>query len=159
MAIDPQTITTAYNAWHALLSWPYWKLPGGFAVGFLGSGAYITALNFKFIGADDAQRAIVMEPFLQRYSMGKIHGWKCVWYCSIGGLIAVVFQFDVPNFVAVQNLILGATWPAIISQFLSGRMVSPSLDELKGLAKPPEPMSQEIKKKLKELEKKISKTV
>jgi hypothetical protein len=63
----------------------------------------------------------------------------------------------VPNFVAVQSLILGATWPAIISQFLSGRMLNPSVAELAALEKGPEQLDDSIKTKLKELEGKISK--
>lgn len=116
--------------------WPYWKLVGAFLVGALGSAAYITALHFKFIGVNDEERAIILDPFKDRYSFrSSVNFYKCVWYSTVGGFIAVVFQFDVPNFVAVQSLILGATWPAVVSQFLSGRMVVPSRDELDNLRK------------------------
>ncbi len=107
----------------------YTKLIPSFLVGGLGSAAYITALYFKFVGDTDANRAIVTQPFRARIS-GNMSFLKCSWYCIVGGFIAVVFQFDVPTFVAVQSLILGATWPAIVSQFLSGRMVNPKQEEL-----------------------------
>lgn len=108
------------------------KLVYSFLVGFLGSAAYITALNFKFIGESDRHRKFVIGPFLQQYS-NQISKSKCFWYCIIGGSVAVVFQYDVPNFVAVQSLILGATWPAVVSQFLSGRMTGPSAAEISDL--------------------------
>ena len=111
------------------------KLVYSFLVGSLGSAAYITALYFKFIGDSDDNRSIIFKPFCKKYT-NDTAVLKCLWYCVIGGFIAVVFQFDVPNFVAVQSLILGATWPAIVSQFLSGRMASatkPELDKLNGL--------------------------
>lgn len=111
------------------------KLILAFLVGSLGSGAYITALYFKFIGDSDENRGIIFRPFYKKYSTD-VDYRKCLWYCGVGGCIAVVFQFDVPTFVAVQSLILGATWPAIVSQFLSGRMAAPSAKELDGLANP-----------------------
>jgi hypothetical protein len=104
------------------------KLIFAFLVGFLGSAAYITALYFKFVGDSDQNRSIILKPFCKS-TVSAISYVKCFWYCIIGGFIAVVFQFDVPNFVAVQSLILGATWPAIVSQFLSGRMSEPSPKE------------------------------
>ena len=107
----------------------YLKLLYSFTVGGIGSAAYITALYFRFVGETKETRRIVIEPFLKRYSdVASVP--KCFWYCLIGGFIAVIFQFDVPNFVAVQSLILGATWPAIVSQFLSGRMTHPNPREI-----------------------------
>lgn len=118
---------------------PYLKLVYAFIVGMIGSAAYVTALYFKFIGETDDTRRIVMGPFL-KFKNGKdglfrssMSVWKCIWYCGMGGCIAVIFQFDVPNFVSVQSLILGVTWPAIVSQFLSGRMVYPNKGELEKL--------------------------
>lgn len=102
------------------------KLIGAFLVGFVGSAAYITALYFKFIGVDDKSRSIIMNPFC---SNGRVSKVKCLWYACMGGCIAVIFQFDVPNFVAIQSLILGATWPAVVAQFLSGRLASPTKEE------------------------------
>ncbi len=126
-----------------LIADSHMKLVLAFLVGAIGSAAYITALYFKFIGDTDGSRTILMRPFTKfKYNKKtgllerKMNIGKCVWYCFIGGCIAVIFQFDVPNFVSVQSLILGATWPAIVSQFLSGRMANPSQKELEDIAKP-----------------------
>lgn len=125
----------------------YSKLILAFAVGAIGSAAYITALYFKFIGETDDHRRIIMMPFqnlegmLDGTTIRKMSVSKCFWYCVVGGCIAVIFQFDVPNFVAVQSLILGATWPAIVSQFLSGRMASPTSSELDLLRRASSPLS------------------
>ncbi len=141
-----------YNLFHNTYMWSilfqnliifleqHLKLLLAFIVGCVGSFAYITALYFKFIGDTEDNRRIVMSPFLNLKSEGgrivkKMSFSKVAWYCGIGGGIAVIFQFDVPNFVAVQCLILGATWPAIVSQFLSGRMANPSQKELDALDK------------------------
>lgn len=113
------------------------KLIFAFVVGFIGSAAYLTALYFKFIGDTETNRQIVLQPFFKKkknfLEESQMGIQKCLWYCMFGGLIAVIFQFDVPNFVGVQSLILGATWPAIVSQFLSGRMANPTKSELDAL--------------------------
>ncbi|MBP9718944.1 MAG: hypothetical protein KBD46_00580, partial [Candidatus Levybacteria bacterium] len=103
------------------------KLIFAFLVGFLGSVGYVTALHFKFVGGADKNREIIIKPFYSSSSF--LTFFKHFWYCLIGGLIALIFQIDVPNFVGIQSLILGATWPAIVSQFLSGRLVSLSDEE------------------------------
>ncbi len=137
------------------------KLFGSFLVGMLGSAAYFTALYFKFIGISDEQRGILLEPFKEPPSYARLFNSKpfsskkVLWYSIIGGFIAVVFQYDVPNFVAVQSLILGATWPAVVSQFLSGRMVAPSQEELK--EKTPKPYGQDVEKRIKKIEQGLKK--
>jgi hypothetical protein len=120
---------------YLLLSYPQLRsyvdpiLIKAFIVGALGSVAYITALYFKFIGGTDENRNIISGPFLRKDG-GGISFAKIIWYCFIGGCISVIFQIDVPNFVAIQDFILGITWPAIVSQFLSGRMVYPNPEEI-----------------------------
>lgn len=98
-------------------------------MGFLGSIAYFTALYFKFVGINDDYREIILEPFLRNKYSSSISKRKVLWYSSIGGFIACVFQANVPTFVAIQSFIIGATWPGVVSQFLSGRMESPTHDE------------------------------
>ena len=105
-----------------------------FLIGFMGSAAYITALLFNFIGDGATSRAAMLKPFCTKYSQD-IHWLKFIWYCVVGGTVAVVFQLNIPNLVAVQNFILGATWPAIVSQFLSGRMSSPAKEDLEDITK------------------------
>lgn len=115
----------------------HFKLLAAFLVGFLGSAAYLTTLYFKFVGDADSVRNILVSPFLNKE--GAVSFSKVLFYCTIGGAVALVFQWDVPNFVAVQNLILGITWPLIVSQFLSGRMISPSKREIDEYGKALEP--------------------
>lgn len=128
-------MVAAFSAWifTFALSWNWvliGRLLGSFLVGCIGSGAYFTALYFKFVGRSDAQRKIILDPFI-RYENDepKVSIRKVVWYCCLGGSIAVVFQYSVPNFVAIQSFIIGATWPSVVSQFLSGRMEEPTKDE------------------------------
>lgn len=104
------------------------KLILSFVVGFLGSAAYLSTLFFKFVGDEDNSRRVMLQPFQGRNIA--ITLFKCCLYCFIGGAVSTVFQYDVPNFVPIQDLILGVTWPAIISQHLSGRMKKPSQEEL-----------------------------
>ena len=131
--LEPAVQATIRESWVlGVLLWPYWKLIFAFFAGMVGSAAYITALYFRFIGENDSERRVVMKPFMKRYSVfGELDKLKCFWYCCVGGAVAVIFQVDVPTFVAVQSLILGATWPAVISQFLSGKMVAPARDDIK----------------------------
>lgn len=154
---EPVLVTQATSTISAIATWSYWKLVWAFLAGAGGSSAYITALYFHFVGHTQIERRIVIERFLKKYSIhDEVDLPKCIWYCTIGGAIAVIFQVDVPNFVAVQSLILGATWPAVISQFLSGRMVSPSKQDLNDIQKKEESiapnlieMANDIKKKAK----------
>jgi hypothetical protein len=102
---------------------PQNKLIFSFIVGAIGSAAYITVLGLRLIGSDEDEGE--QNPFMARFSFPrKPDYYKCTWYVLMGGAIATVFQVDVDQFVAVQSLILGATWPAVISQFLSGRMTT-----------------------------------
>ena len=109
----------------------FWKLFFSFAAGALGSTAYITALNFHFVTSSKEQRDKVIKPFYRKYTDSLCYK-KVGWYAFIGGSVASIFQVDVPTFVPVQSLILGATWPAVISQFLSGKMTE-SIPDFSGL--------------------------
>lgn len=104
------------------------KLFFAFIAGFIGSLAYVSVLYFKFIGRSNHERDLILRPFLSGVS--GIHFWKLIWYCCIGGAIAVIFQYPEPTFVPVQNFLLGVSWPAIVSQHISGRMKSPTEDEI-----------------------------
>lgn len=105
-----------------------------FFVGGLGSFAYLTAVYFKFIGGNDNNRKIILEPFYENNNFySKLSFIKIFWYSFVGGSIALVFQINVPVFAAVQSLIIGFTWPMIVGQFLSGRMSLPTEDEREAL--------------------------
>lgn len=118
----------------------FWKLFFSFIAGALGSTAYITALYFHFVTTSKQQRNEVIKPFYRRYT-GSLCYKRVGWYAFIGGSIAMIFQVDVPAFVPVQSLILGATWPAVISQFLSGKMTEPIPDNLSTYQRPNEVIS------------------
>ncbi len=100
------------------------RLFWSFIIGATGSAAYFTALYFKFVGYTDAHRNIIIEPFRKTndYFFNRISGWKVLWYCCVGGAISLIFQISTPQLVAIQGFILGAAWPSVVSQYLSGRM-------------------------------------
>lgn len=104
----------------------FWKLFFSFLAGATGSAAYISAVYFNFVTRDEESRDAALRPFQKGYSFNRTMCFKkTLWYTFIGGFIAMIFQYDVPSLVPVQSMILGATWPAVISQFLSGKMVEP----------------------------------
>lgn len=111
-----------------------WKLCFAYIAGFIGSLAYVSALYFKFIGRSHNERMLILQPFLN--SDDSIHIRKLIWYCSMGGLIAVVFQYPEQTFVPVQNFLFGVSWPAIVSQHISGRMKDPTDKEIDDYTKP-----------------------
>jgi hypothetical protein len=117
-------------------------LISAFFFGFFGSVSYITALYFNFVGSDMKVRELLIHPFKKE---GKINIFKIAWYCSIGGFIALVFQTPTSTFVPIQNFILGVTWPATVSQYLSGRMGNPSTKEMEDYLNQSEKEKQTIK--------------
>jgi hypothetical protein len=106
-----------------------------FSMGSLGSLAYLAALYFRFVGLAPKDLNILLEPFkdCSNENHSRSRWWvvtlKGMLYASVGGFIAVVFQWDVQNFVPVQDLIMGITWPTVVTQFLSGRLAGPRNDE------------------------------
>jgi len=110
------------------------KLLFAFIAGLIGSLAYVSVLYFKFIGRSNQERMLILKPFLDKD--GAIHFFKLLWYCCIGGAIAVLFQYPEPTFVPVQSFLLGISWPAIVSQHISGRMKDPTVNEMSELVKP-----------------------
>jgi hypothetical protein len=113
---------TTVGEWHDLYA--------GF-IGFAGSMAYFTAVYFGFVGQSLDSRTHILTHF---QGQNGIHLLKPIWYAVFGGVIATVFQLLQSEFVPVQSLILGATWPSVVAQFLSGRQTGPSDDEAKRAA-------------------------
>lgn len=116
------TVLTTVGEWHDLYA---------AFIGFAGSMAYFTAAYFGFVGQSLDSRAHILRHFQGRNG---VHLLKVIWYAVFGGVIATVFQLLQSEFVPVQSLILGATWPAVVTQFLSGRQTGPSADEEKRAA-------------------------
>lgn len=105
----------------------FWRLFFAFLVGLVGSLAYVSIVYFKFIGKNDAERQIILKPFLKN---DEIHILKLFWYCIIGGLIAAIFQYPESTFVSIQSFLLGVGWPSLVLHHISGRMKDPSEDEI-----------------------------
>jgi len=107
-----------------------------FVVGFMGSLAYFTAMYFRFIAGSRLDRIIMFSSFRKCRDDGShvVSRRKVVWYCALGGAVALVFQLPEPTFVPIQALILGVTWPSIIIHLLSGRMAEPTQQERNDLA-------------------------
>lgn len=91
-----------------------------FLIGFIGSMAYVTAVNFKFVGGNDDHRSVMLSPF--RNKKDRLCPVRFVWYALVGGLIATIFQMPQSAFAPIQNFIIGCAWPAMVTQFLTGRM-------------------------------------
>ncbi|MBI4201782.1 MAG: hypothetical protein HY532_01525 [Chloroflexi bacterium] len=91
--------------------------------------AYYTVVYFGFIGAGRESRDYILSHFWGKNGGGTL--LKVTWYILVGGAIAGVFQLAETAFVPVQSFILGATWPSIVGQLLSGRQAGPSEGELR----------------------------
>jgi hypothetical protein len=94
---------------------------GAVIIGIVGSGAYVTALLLGFLGDGALQQlrprfeTIRGTPPKTAYSYAKLG-----LFTLFGGLIALVFQLAAGGvFAPVQALVLGATWPTVISQVLA----------------------------------------
>ncbi len=94
---------------------------GATLVGAIGSAAYLTALLLGFLG-DIALlqmrprfELLSGKPLTKRLSMGRI-----ALFVLFGGAIAAVFQMGQGDvFAPIQALVLGATWPTVISQIMA----------------------------------------
>lgn len=96
-----------------------WELLWAWIIGTIGSIAYFTVVYFGFIGSGRESRDTILGYFWGK--TGRTTLLKVVWYSFVGGFIAGIFQLAETAFVPVQSFILGATWPSIVGQLLSGR--------------------------------------
>ncbi|MBI2171698.1 MAG: hypothetical protein HYU30_06720 [Chloroflexi bacterium] len=96
-----------------------WRGLWAFLIGMVGSVAYFTVVYFGFVGSGKESRDLILGYFWGKN--GRTTLAKVAWYSLVGGLIAGVFQLAERAFVPVQSFILGATWPSIVGQLLSGR--------------------------------------
>lgn len=87
-----------------------------FLIGALGGSAYLIAAWAGFVGKDDSSRDRVLKYF------GQSGGFVLVpAYIVTAGGIALVFQLPERGLVPIQAFIIGCTWPAVVSNYLSGR--------------------------------------
>jgi hypothetical protein len=91
---------------------PWWAA----GIGALGGLAYLVAAWAGFVGKDENSRDRVLKYFVAS------RPWMLVpAYVLTAGGIALVFQLPERGLVPVQAFILGCTWPAVVSNYLSGR--------------------------------------
>jgi hypothetical protein len=94
---------------------------GSLIVGLIGSAAYMTALFLGFLG-DAPLKALQprFEVLRGTPPVVKVSRLKLSLFALFGGLIATVFQLaQGVTFAPIQALVLGATWPTVISQILA----------------------------------------
>jgi hypothetical protein len=104
---DPKMAQTLDQVFFSIFSNPVPVY--AFIIGIVGSLAYYTALRLGYIGGEN--QASLLEVF---------DGWTIVAFCLLGGGIAAIFQMAQPNaFAPIQALVLGITWPTLISQYVT----------------------------------------
>ena len=96
-------------------------MAAAFLVGVIGSAAYLVALLFGYLGdlALD-QLGSKFETAKGTPAVKQLSGRRLAIFAFFGGGIALVFQWaQGAVFAPIQALVLGATWPTIISQWLA----------------------------------------
>lgn len=96
-------------------------IAGAVIIGTAGSAAYLTALFLGFLG-DTPLKALRphFETIRGTPPVTRLSGQRFVAFVVFGGFVASVFQLAQGTpFAAVQALVLGATWPTVISQILT----------------------------------------
>lgn len=129
-------INYAQDIYNALNALPFEDKIASFVVGVLGSYAYVTALFFGFVAESSKKRDLILKPFVNKlydFQPSKLNVIRTLWYCSMGGVIASLFQFTISNFAPIQSLIIGAAWPSTILPYLSGRMMEANKIDLEAL--------------------------
>jgi hypothetical protein len=96
-------------------------IAGAVIIGTVGSAAYLTALFLGFLG-DTPLKALRprFETIAGTPPVTRLSSLRFVAFVVFGGFVASVFQLaQGTTFAAVQALVLGATWPTVISQILT----------------------------------------
>jgi hypothetical protein len=96
-------------------------IAGAVIIGTIGSAAYLTALFLGFLG-DTPLKALRprFETIAGTPPVTRLSWLRFVGFVVFGGFVASVFQLaQGTTFAAVQALVLGATWPTVISQILT----------------------------------------
>ena len=92
-----------------------------FLIGFAGAFAYHLGVYVGFIARDareDLLKHLGPSPDTIRYIR-----WL---FWLVGGVVAAVFQMaDADTLVPIQAFVLGASWPAVVTQLMSGRSNPP----------------------------------
>ena len=96
-------------------------IAGAISIGIIGSAAYLTALFLGFLGEAPLKALRPRFEVLRGTPpIVKLAGWRFTAFIVFGGFVAAVFQLaQGTTFAPVQALVLGATWPTVISQILA----------------------------------------
>lgn len=84
------------------------------AVGSVGSAAYLVALWVGLVGSTGGKERILAH-FRELWAL------KVPLFIAGGGAVAMVFQLPEGKLIPVQAFIIGCTWPAVVSNYLSGK--------------------------------------
>jgi hypothetical protein len=92
---------------------PFCNVLGAFAIGALGSWAFLIGVASGLVARGQRSDLLTYldgELFLQAV------------FVLIGGAVAAVFQAgQATSFAPIQALVIGSTWPTVISQYLAGQ--------------------------------------
>jgi hypothetical protein len=110
-------------------------LAAAFVVGLIGSSGYLTALLLGFLGEVPIQQLRPkFEVIKGNPPTGRMSIFRIALFALFGGGIALVFQWAQGIiFAPIQALVLGATWPTIIAQFIA-RGGETDADKIRDLA-------------------------
>ncbi|MDQ4124242.1 MAG: hypothetical protein M3134_01400 [Actinomycetota bacterium] len=95
---------------------------GALILGALGSGAHLAALLLGFLGQAPIDEFM---PYFTTFKAKRrprvqVSRRRVAAFVFFGGGVAAAFQLAQPDvFAPVQSLVLGATWPTVISQIMS----------------------------------------
>jgi hypothetical protein len=116
-----------------------------FLIGFGGAAAFHYGVFIGFIARDSRASLLeflhiesVVAARLSRRDMSLL--WlRRVLFWMFGGGVAVVFQMaDADSLVPIQAFVLGASWPSVVTQLMSGRSLPPP-PQPANLSPPPQP--------------------
>jgi hypothetical protein len=114
------------NFWPSILN--LWNNHPGFRgaagaaiIGALGSAAYLTAVLLGFLGdAPITQLRPRFEHTTGTPAVTSLSKKRIVLFAAFGGFVATVFQLPQGALLApIQALVLGATWPTVLSQIMT----------------------------------------
>ena len=89
-----------------------------FVIGAIGSFTYLMAVAVGFVAKDPSARERILAGFRGESHPQTLAKW--VTYVVCGGFVAMIFQLPETKLVAIQAFIIGCTWPAVVSNYLSG---------------------------------------
>ena len=115
-----------------------------FCIGMLGAAAFHFGVFIGFIARDS--RGNLLEFLHAELLMRRLISPSELWYFRLrsvafwtfGGVVAAVFQMaDADSLVPIQAFVLGASWPSVVTQLMSGRSNPPA--QPASIAPPPQP--------------------